>query len=248
VVRGRLLAGLAAAICVAVVVGYQATRPAAATSNPVVFIPSPAFYDSFSPSVRATIADAYWLYTIQYYGDHIKGDGRLDSLPRMIDLVTRLSPHFMEAYYFGSFALTDLGRPDLGYSLLQRGFERNPSDWRLPSYLGFFAYRYGRGLHKNEVAAGWYEKAAKLPGSPPLMARLGAELATKGNDTGTAIDLWTQVYAQGDKYARQKAVAALDKLLPADKIAREKAVASLKDLIPPALFDQFVADVFARYL
>ena len=53
----------------------------------------------------------------------------------------------------------------------------------------------------------------------------------------TAIDLWTQVYCQGDKYAQQKAVAALDQLLPKDKVAREKAVAALQGTVPPAMFD-----------
>jgi hypothetical protein len=248
----RRLHGVAAVLvavaCVAVVVGYQASRPAAATPNPVVFIPSPAFYDSFSPSVRATIADVYWLYTIQYYGEHIKTDGRLDSLSRMVDLVTRLSPHFKEAYFFGAFAMIDAGRPGVGYALLERGFKANPDDWHFPFYLGFFAYTYAANATKDQIASQWYATAAKLPGAPSYVSRLAAEMATKGNDRQKAVELWALVYAQGDKYARQKAAAALDKLLPADKIAREKAVASLKDLIPPDEFDQFVADVFRKYL
>ena len=47
-----------------------------------------------------------------------------------------------------------------------------------------------------------------------------------------AIELWTQVYCQGEKYQRQTAVTALDKLLPADQIAREKAVAGLQGSCP----------------
>ncbi len=50
------------ALCVGVVIGYQSNRPAAATPDPVVFVPSPGFYRNFSPSVRATLADVYWLY------------------------------------------------------------------------------------------------------------------------------------------------------------------------------------------
>ena len=33
--------------------------------------PSPQFFLDFSPSFRTTIADAYWLQMIQYYGEHI---------------------------------------------------------------------------------------------------------------------------------------------------------------------------------
>jgi len=55
------------------------------------------------------------------------------------------------------------------------------------------------------------------------------------------------VYCQGDKYAQQKAVTALNGLLPANKIAREKAVARLEPTVPHALFAQFVADLFQGY-
>ena len=244
--RGSVVAAIVA-VCVGVVIGYQSTRPAAATPNPVVFVPTPGFYRNFSPGVRASVADVYWLYTIQYYGEHLKSDHRLDSLPAMVRLVTTLSPHFTEAYFFGAFAMIDVGRPDVAYALLQQGFKANPGNWRFPFYLGFFAYTYASGAHKDQVAAQWYAAAARLPGVPPFVARLAAELATKGNDTQKAIDLWAQVYGQGDTYARQKAVSALDGLLPKGTVAREKAVAGLKGFVSPALFDQFIADLFQGY-
>jgi len=243
----RLVVLAVVAACVAVVIVYQSDRPAAAHPNPVVFVPSPGFYKNFSPGVRATIADVYWLQTIQYYGEHVKSDHRLDSLPAMVRLVTALSPHFTEAYFFGAFSMIDVNRADLAYALLQEGFRANPRDWRFPFYLGFFAYAYASGANKDAVAAQWYADAARLPGRPEFVPRLAAELATKGSATQTAIDLWTQVYCQGDRYARQKAVTALDKLLPADKVAREKAVARLEPTVPRPLFAQFVADLFRGY-
>lgn len=243
----RIVVVALVALCVGVVIGYQSDRPAAATPNPVVFVPSPGFYKNFSPGVRATLADVYWLYTIQYYGEHLKSDHRLDSLPAMVRLVTALSPHFTEAYFFGAFAMIDVGRPAVAYALLQQGFKANPNDWRFPFYLGFFAYTYASGVHKDQVAAQWYAAAARLPGAPEFVPRMAAELATRGSSRQTAIDLWTQVYCQGDKYAQQKAVAALDQLLPKDKVAREKAVAALQGAVPRALFDQFVADLFQGY-
>jgi hypothetical protein len=243
----RVAVLLVVCACVAAVVAYQSDRPAAAKPSPVVFVPSPGFYRSFSPSVRATVADVYWLATIQYYGEHVNSDHRLDSLPAMVRLVTTLSPHFTEAYFFGAFAMIDIGRPDIAYGLLTSGFAANPRDWRFPFYLGFFAYTYASNSQRFTVAAGWYAKAARLPGRPEYVPRLAAELAAKGGSTQTAIDLWTQVWVSGDKYARQKAVVALDKLLPADKVARERAVAGLQQIVPRALFTQFVADVFQGY-
>ena len=243
----RMAALVLVAACLAAVIAYQSTRPAPATADPVVFVPSPGVYKHLSPSARATLADVYWLTTIQYYGDHVKSDHRLDSLPAMVRLITALSPHFKQAYHFGAFAVADAGQAGVGYELLERGFAANPGDWRFPSDLGFFAYRYGSGSGKDRVASQWYADAARLPGAPQLMTRLAAELATRGHDKQTAIDLWTQAYAQGDKYQRAKAVSALGQLLPAGKVAREKAVARLESALPKALFAQFVADLFQGY-
>jgi hypothetical protein len=244
----RVLILVLAVLAAAGVVFYQSTRPSRGISNPRVFVPSTSFYQRFSPSARVTIADVYWLYAIQYYGEHVDRDGRLDSLPAMLDVVTTLSPHFAQAYTFGAFSMLDLGRPDRGYSLLEKGFRANPGDWRFPFYLGFFAYAFASNKDKDRIAAEWYAKAARLPGHLPSVERLAATLYAKGHERQKAVELWAQVYGQGDKYARQKAIAALDTLLPKDKVAREKAVAGLKDLVPAAMFDQFVADVFKGYL
>jgi hypothetical protein len=243
----RIAALVVVVACVAAVIGYQSGRPAAATANPVVFVPSSNVYKHLSPSAKVTLADVYWLTTIQYYGEHVNSDHRLDSLPAMVRLVADLSPHFKQAYFFGSFGMADAGQPGAGYALLERGFAANPRDWQFPSDLGFFADRYGSGSNKDSVASQWYADAARLPGAPPLVLRLAAELATKANSKQTAIDLWTQAYAQGDKYQRQKAVSALDTLLPSGKIAREKAVAGLESAVPKGLFAQFVADLFQGY-
>ena len=124
---------------------------------------------------------------VQYYGEHVNGDGKLDSLPAMAELVTSLSPHFTRAYLFSAFALIDAGRPDVAYKLLKKGFKENPDDWHFPAYLGFFVYRYGSGEDKDLVAARWYQKAAEIPGSPDYLPRLAAALLAKGGEQEKAI-------------------------------------------------------------
>ena len=63
----RRIAALAVVVaCVAAVIGYQSGRPAAATANPVVFVPSSNVYKHLSPSAKATLADVYWLTTISF--------------------------------------------------------------------------------------------------------------------------------------------------------------------------------------
>ncbi len=245
----RRTAGLALVVvtCVAAVIGYQVTRQRGGLGDPKVFVPAPSFYQKAAGTFAVPVADAYWLYTIQYYGEHVNSDHRLDSLPAMLDLVTRLSPHFRQAYFFGAFALLDARRADLGYELLKRGYAQNPRDWHFPFYLGFFVYTFAQGAHKDQIAAQYYEQAAKLPGHLPSVPRLAAALYQKGHEREKAMMMWAQVYGQGDKYSRKKAITAFNTLLPKDKAARMKAVAGLKGLMSAADFQQFIADIFKGY-
>ena len=59
--------------------------------------------------------------------------------------------------------------------------------------------------------------------------------------------LWAQIYATGDTYSEQKAVSALDQLLPAGKQARMKAVATLQGTMSPAQFNDLIAALFQGY-
>ena len=243
----RVLAVLLVVACAGGVVAYQVTRPTRAPASPNVFVPSPKFFQDFSPSFRTSIADAYYLMMVQYYGEHVTSDGRLDSLPAMAELVTALSPHFTRAYLFSAFAMIDAGRPDVGYELLKKGFQENPGDYHFPAYLGFFSYRYGKGKGKDLVASQWYQKAAGIPRSPAYLSRLSAILAAKGGDRQKAILMWGQAYLGGDKYVRQRAISELDKILPSQKEARMKAVAPLYDTMPKTEFDALIAELFKGY-
>lgn len=243
----RVVAIVVVVACAAGVVAYQATRPAKAPADPRVFVPSPKFFLDFSPSFRTSVADVYYLYMIQYYGEHVKGDGRLDSLPAMVALVTELSPHFTKAYLFGAFGLIDARQPGVSYDVLKKGFEANPGNWRFPSYLGYFVYAFASNKDKDLVAADWYSKAAAIPGSPAYLQRLAAVLLGKGGETRKAILMWGQVYTAGDKYFRPKAVDGLDRILPTDKTARMKALAPLVGTMPKDELNQLIAELFKGY-
>ena len=159
------------------------TRPARAASDPKVFVPASDAFDVLPDGFRLSLAHAYWLYTVQYYGEHLETDYRFDSLPDIVDLVVTLSPRFRQAYISGAFALIDAGRPDLSYKLLQRGFEQFPDDWHFPHYIGFFLYTFADDKKEGARQAGeWYAKAAELPGAPAWTGRLAADLLSKGGD------------------------------------------------------------------
>jgi hypothetical protein len=108
-------------------------------------------------------------------------------------------------------------------------------------------YTFGKGKAKDAVVGDWYRQAAALPGSPAYVKRLAAAMLARGGETQKAILLWGQVYGAGDKYSQQKAVAGLEKILPADKAARMKAVAPLYGTMPKAEFDALIAELFKGY-
>jgi hypothetical protein len=234
--------------CVAIVVGYQLTRPERQAGSPRVFVPSATFFEELSPAFRTSIADLYYLYMVQYYGEHIEGDGRLDSMGDLVDLVTRLSPRFTKAYQFGTFALLDAGEGNLAYDALRRGIEADPEEWRLSALAGFLIYQYGQGETKNEIAADWYAKAAAVPGAPAYLDRLAAVITAKSGEVQKAILMWGQIYGEGDKYSRDKAVRELDELLPTEKEARMEAVAPLAETMSEDRFEELLGRLFAEYL
>lgn len=246
--RGALRRSAAVAafvVCCSVVIGYQATQSTAETSGGQPFVPSPRFFLDFSPSFRTTIADAYWLQMIQYYGDHITTDQEYYRLKPMLDLITRLSPKYERAYLFGAYALLDAGLGNDAYRLLERGFDENPDAWQLATNAGILMYSYGPDNVKRKVAADWFEKAAAVPGAPEYVSRIAARLLGEGGELEKATALYAELYATGDKYSREKAIAGLDKILPQSRVERRQALERVRDLMAPDTFARLVAELEA---
>ena len=109
------------------------------------------------------------------------------------------------------------------------------------------AYTYGPKETKGKAAAQWFAIAGKLPGSPAFVPRLAANLLARGGEREKATLMWGQIYAQGDKYTRTKAIDGLDRILPKDKTTRMKAVAPLYGTMPKADFEELVARLFEGY-
>ncbi len=181
----RVLVVIVVLACAVGVVAYQATRPARAPASPRVFVPSPKFFEDFSPSFRTSIADAYYLYMVQYYGEHRERRPALRFAARHAR-----SHHHAEPALHARLLLRGLRPHRRGsartsaYEMLKRGFAANPSDWHFPAYLGFFAYAYGQQARtRTRVAAAWYEQAAAIPGRPAYIPRLAADLLGKGGES-----------------------------------------------------------------
>lgn len=227
-------------VCAGVVVAYQAGQSTAESRIGQPFVPAPGFFLKLSPTFRTTIADAYWLQLIQYYGEHVTTDQEFNQLRPLLDLVTGLSPRFERAYLFGAYALLDAGLGNEAYLLLQRGFAENPDAWRMATNAGILMYAYGPDETKREIAAMWFEKAAAVPDAPDYVSRIAARLLGEGGDTEKAVALYAELFASGDEYSREKALAGLDDLLPEGSAGRRQALEQVRDLMEPATFDELL--------
>ena len=208
---GRALAAWA----VALVLGAGAFRLAAVMARE---LPRPNALEelSYYPSGRRlelatlghadTFADLAWLRAVQYYGEHRRTDMRFTRLHHVFDVLTSLSPGYVPAYVFGSFALAQEGGDfPRAEALMLKGLEANPSSGLLAFELGFLYYVKpgGRDLRR---AAQYFEQSARLPGGPPSARRFAAYVRQNAGDFAVARALWTEVAKHSEnRYMREMA-------------------------------------------
>jgi hypothetical protein len=79
--------------------------------------------------------------------------------------------------------------------LLRRGVAHNPRDWRLRQDLGLFYFFFlNDGAHASEVLL----EGGQLPGAPPFLKSLAAQVLVKGGERQSAKMLWQQIYEQSE--------------------------------------------------
>ncbi len=160
-----------------------------------------------------TVTDLAWLRAVQYYGEHRQTDMRFTRLYHVFDILTSLSPHFVSAYVFGSFALAQEGS-DFGHAvtLMTKGLEANPASGRLAFELGFLYYVRpgGRDLRS---AARFFEQAARLSDGPPSSRRFAAYARQNAGDLEVARELWREVAEYSEnRYLREMAEREIRKI------------------------------------
>jgi hypothetical protein len=114
---------------------------------------------------HTVFANYLWIKTTIYFGGHLLSDRQYPWLVQMIDIVTRLNPHFYPAYEFGGLIIPEIcHNPDAGRIILERGvcavLEKK---WKLYFYLGMLQYKY---FYDDKKAALNFAIAAQLPGAP----------------------------------------------------------------------------------
>ena len=157
------------------------------------YYPSGRFLGPASVGHAETAADLAWLRAVQYYGEHRITDNRFERMDHVFDILTSLSPGFVPAYVFGSFALAQEGGDfDKAEALMLKGLEANPTSGPLAFQLGFLYYVRpgGRELAR---AAEYFERAARQADAPPQALRFAAFARQNSGDLSVAYLLWESV-------------------------------------------------------
>ncbi|MDZ4857973.1 MAG: hypothetical protein SGI88_03245 [Candidatus Hydrogenedentes bacterium] len=162
-----------AAIVVAVLISFACTTLAQKRadtiraenrSEEVLYFPNERLLDSFTCGHSSVVADILWLKCIQYTSQQFHGDFKFTLLDRMLNTITRLDPHYVDVYRWGSVFLAMLKRDnDASINLLKRGIEHNPGRWELPFEI---ARTYVLNRHDEVMGAKWMAVAAAT-GEPP---------------------------------------------------------------------------------
>ncbi len=120
----------------------------------------------------------------------------MEYLKHTYDLITELDPHYLDAYQVGALFMFYEGRnPHAGLQLLEQGMRNNPDQWILPMEAGFYCFM---NLKRQDLAARYFERAAKIPGTVSLAKRAQASMTFKMGDKAAAFALWSEVYQSTD--------------------------------------------------
>jgi hypothetical protein len=184
------------------------------------------------------LADYYWLAFVSYAGDsRARQSDKYVLADRYLDIVTRLDPHFIEAYWFCAFCVgADQGRPDLAQKIIDRGIAANPFNWSLPFIGGFNQFIFAG----NELsAARYYRMAARFPEAPRWLSGQALLLERGIPRIYKQIGIWEKIYnSQNSPLVKEKARDTLTGLWltvyknAPDQETRARAAAALRGLQP----------------
>ena len=158
---------------------------------PLLFLPSGAYLRATSLGYPTVLADALYLWSIQYYGHHRTAEGR-QYLWHIFDVITELDPRYIDAYLTGALIMAvDMIDADNAIRLLDKGFANNPGEWILPLDAGFYSFI---DLEDYERAASYFEMALAVPGVPDIVERLRAGMYEYLGDLETALGFWADIH------------------------------------------------------
>jgi tetratricopeptide (TPR) repeat protein len=148
---------------------------------------------------RQLLADAIWLQTIQYFGTGTPY-GHFNSLPKLMEAITKLDPGYEYGYEFSLVVLPFMNASDISARIGEQAQSEMkngtlPVNGLLTYYL---ASVYQINIKDYKRAGELYEKASHEPGAPTAAKVLAGVSLSKVNqslnDRLVAISFWKTVY------------------------------------------------------
>jgi tetratricopeptide (TPR) repeat protein len=256
-----LLLGLAALLALGLVPTQSRLMQQLGVYAPydVTYVPRGDAFSLLSPSVKLSIANAYWLATVQYIGEPRRAQRGFDKLFPLVDLVTDLDPQHGYAYHTAGIVLSAERRLEESDRILKKGMEPGrPNWWSYPFYLAFNQFFY-RGDYVE--AARWAEIAARTPGASTNISHLAMALKVKSGSPDDAIRFLDEMRrtAQDEASAKrldeqyrlavlQRDFHLLDEAVARFKEASGRAPTRLEELVAAGLVEVVPREPFGgRY-
>jgi hypothetical protein len=184
-----IIAVLLAAGIVAANIRLSSIRGSGTGLESMAYLPGSERVKPFMLGFNTTYAHYIWISAMIYFGDHFESDRQFKWLTQMIDMITRLHPHFQEAYEFAGLMIPDYcHNPDAARVILERGMNTlGGTRWNIPFYLGML---YSRYYNDPERAALCMTLAAQAPSEHSgKLARLAAHFYQSAGRGDEAMDV-----------------------------------------------------------
>jgi tetratricopeptide (TPR) repeat protein len=202
--------GLALLALAAVVVNVWAARRLDRDAEPgsggeeLLYLPSGKHLELASLGQASLVADAIYLWAIQYYANYGRED-RYRWVEHVFgEVIAELDPHYVDAYWLGALILSVEARDlEAALRLLDRGAAANPEAWVLPYVAGWECAHAGDYAR----AEAYFERARLVPGAPAVVRRLVAGMIDRAGDARRALAAWKELRADPRSDAATLAIA-----------------------------------------
>jgi tetratricopeptide (TPR) repeat protein len=224
----------------------------------VMYVPRGSALRFLSPAMQLSVANMYWLATVQYVGEPRREARGFEKLFPLADLVTELDPGHGYAYQTAGIVLSAQGRLDESDRILKKGMQPGrPNWWSYPFYVAFNHFFY-RG---DYVEAGrWAEIAAKTPGASTNISHLAMALKVKSGSPDDAIRFLDEMRRTANDEASaarledqhrlavlQRDFGVLDDAVARFREARGRPPTRLEELVPAGLVAEIPVEPFGGY-
>ncbi len=166
------------------------------------YLPNTDFVRIMSMGHKTTLAGLYWVDATTYFGERYLNDEEAVWMLHLVALITELDPLFKTGYMFTGTILKS-SDDSLDLTILKRGLEHFPEDWRLALFYSLREIEKNGDYHK---AAETMEKFSSIPDAPEYVKHIYRTFLAKGSATPIALDIYLTDYQNQADFILKKAI------------------------------------------